>query len=231
MDIVIDSREKHRTSTAYDYYRCKGHEPKVDLLEVGDYLFNDQVVFEYKEVGDFMQSINDNSLFHEAANQSLRYPYHYVVIVGDVRDYLGDAWQIPSVWRKWKGKYNKYLYKNLAKYYGALRRLRVFTNVIFCRDETNAFQEMLLQSIKCLDDKSKYYTNMVRPLECQDAVDVLLTSNRGVSSKKASAIRKHHTINNIYDLMTLTEENFAEVEGIGKVTSSNIYQFLHSGDS
>ena len=86
MDITIDSREKHRTSTAYDFYRCKGHEPKVDLLEFGDYLFNNQVVFEYKEIGDFMQSINDNSVFHEAANQSLHYPFHYVVVVGDVGD-------------------------------------------------------------------------------------------------------------------------------------------------
>ena len=110
-----------------------------------------------------------------------------------------------------------------------MRRLRTFTTPIEVSDEKQAFYEMLLQSIKCLDGKSRYYSNVVRKADVQDAVDVLLTSCKGISIKKAEAIRKTHTIDNIYDLMNLTVNNFEEVEGIGEKTSNNIYEFLHKG--
>lgn len=225
MDILIDSREKSRRERASAYYSDKGHNAAIDTLDVGDYIFSDQVVFEYKEISDFMGSILNESLFNEAANQSFKYPYHYVMVVGDVRNYLNDQWYYVN--NRWNNRYDKYLANNLSRYYGALRRLRTFTVPVECRNEENAFQEMLLQSIKCLDGKSKYYSNVTRPVKSQDAVDVLLTSVKNISTKKAHTIKEHYTINNIYDLLSLTEENFSEVNGIGKTTSSNIYNFLH----
>ena len=225
MNIVIDSREKDRKERAEIFYSGKGHEAKVEMLEVGDYLFDDQVVFEYKEIGDFMSSILNESLFNEAANQSLKYPFHYVVIVGDMRDYVKNRWQYNK--NKWKGDYPSYIVNNYSRYYGALRRLRTFTTPIECSDEKQALYEMLLQSIKCLDGKSKYYSNVSRQVESQDPVDVLLTSSKGVSIKKAEAIRKTCNVNNLYDLLNLTINDLKEVEGIGEKVSSNIYEFVH----
>ena len=69
MKVIIDSREKARKEPARIFYSGKGHEASIEMLEVGDYLFDDQVVFEYKEIGDFMSSILNESLFNEAANQ------------------------------------------------------------------------------------------------------------------------------------------------------------------
>lgn len=227
MRIIIDSREKDRRNRAEIFYSGKGHETQVEKLEVGDYLFDNKVVFEYKEISDFMQSILNESLFNEAMNQSLEYPFHYVIIVGDMRNFVKQGWKYNK--KRWEGNYPQYIATNYSRYYGALRRLRTFTTTIECHNERDAFYEMLLQSIKCLDGKSKYYSNVTRPVDVQDAVDVLLTSARNISIKKATAIRKHHTIENIYDLLELTEENFEEVEGIGKTTSSNLYQFLHKG--
>ena len=103
--VRIDSREKDRKERANIFYSGKGHDAKVEMLEVGDYLFDDQVVFEYKEISDFMSSVLNESLFNEAANQSLRYPYHYVVIVGDVKDYVKSRWGFSK--SKWKGDYPK----------------------------------------------------------------------------------------------------------------------------
>ena len=225
MNILIDSREKGRKSRASAYYSDKGHNATIDALDVGDYVFSDQVVFEYKEISDFMSSIINDSLFNEAANQGLKYDHHFVMIVGDVRNYLNDNWYYVN--NKWSNRYDKYMANNLGRYYGALRRLRTFTVPIECRNEENAFQEMLLQAIKCCDGKSKYYSNVTRQVKSQDPVDVLLTSVKNISTKKAHTIKEHHTINNIYDLLSLTEENFSEVNGIGKTTSSNIYNFLH----
>ena len=224
MNIIIDSREKDRKERANIFYSGKGHETKIEMLDVGDYLFNDQVVFEYKEIGDFMSSILNESLFNEAANQSLKYPFHYVVIVGDMKQYVKANFQYSRM-----DDYGKYILVNYGRYYGALRRLRTFTTPIECSDEKQAFYEMLLQSIKCLDGKSKYYSNVSRQVESQDPVDILLTACKGISSKKAEAIRKTHTINNVYDLMNLTVNNLQEVEGIGEKTSNNVYEFLHKG--
>ena len=227
MKILIDSREKERKGRAEIFYSGKGHEACVDALDVGDYIFNDQVVFEYKEIGDFMSSILNESLFNEASNQALEYPFHYVIIVGEMKSFVKNNWAYNK--SRWNGDYPKYIMSNYSRYYGALRRLRTFTTPIEVSDEKQAFYEMLLQSIKCLDGKSRYYSNVVRRADVQDAVDVLLTSCKGISIKKAEAIRKTHTISNIYDLMNLTVNNFEEVEGIGEKTSNNIYEFLHKG--
>ena len=56
MNIIIDSREKGRRERASTYYTNKGHKANVETLDVGDYLFDDRVVFEYKIMSDFMSS-------------------------------------------------------------------------------------------------------------------------------------------------------------------------------
>lgn len=225
MRICVDSREKERKDRAKAFYIAKGHDVSVETLDVGDYVFEGQVCFEYKEISDFMNSIMDNSVFNEAANQSMKYPYHYVIIVGEFKRYVMSNWSYAR-----NRDYPKYVYDNYARYFGALRRLRTFTNVIIVEDEKQAFWEMLLQAEKCLDGKSKFYSNVTRPVKSQDVVDVVLCSVNGVSSKKALAIRKHHNINTIYDLMNLTVEDFKQVKGLGEITSNNLYKFIHSAD-
>jgi hypothetical protein len=150
------------------------------------------------------------------------------MVQGDLRGWLDDNWKYVNT--KWHNRYDKYLHANLGRYFGALRRLRTFTCPILVVKEEQAFDEMLLQAIKCLDGKSKFYSNVTRPVPSQDPVDVLLTSCKGVSTKKAEAIRKHHTINNVYDLLNLTVNDFKEVEGFGEKSSNNVYNFLHKGD-
>ena len=227
MNILIDSREKARKIRAADFYATKGHSSTIKSLDVGDYVFSDQVVFEYKEIGDFMSSVLNESLFNEAMNQALEYDFHYVIVQGNLRTWLDDNWKYVNT--KWHNRYDKYLHANLGRYFGALRRLRTFTTPILVVREEQAFDEMLLQAIKCLDGKSKFYSNVTRPVPSQDPTDILLSSCRGVSSKKASAIRKHHTITNIYDLMKLTVNDLKEVDGIGDKTANNIYEFIHKG--
>ena len=228
MEILIDSREKARKIRAADFFAGKGHNSTIKSLDVGDYVFSDQVVFEYKEIGDFMSSVLNASLFNEAMNQALEYDFHYVIVQGNLRSWLDDNWKY--VHTKWHNRYDKYLHANLGRYFGALRRLRTFTCPILVVKEEQAFDEMLLQAIKCLDGKSKFYSNVTRPVPSQDPIDVLLTSCKGVSSKKAEAIRKHHTLNNVYDLMNLTVNDFKEVEGLGEITSTNVYEFIHLGE-
>lgn len=228
MNILIDSREKARKIRAADFYAGKGHSSTIKSLDVGDYVFSDQVVFEYKEIGDFMSSVLNESLFNEAMNQALEYDFHYVIVQGNLRSWLDDNWKYVNA--KWRNRYDKYLHANLGRYFGALRRLRTFTTPILVVREEQAFDEMLLQAIKCLDGKTKFYSNVTRPVPSQDPTDILLSSCRGVSSKKAEAIRKHHSLNTVYDLMKLTVNDLKEVDSIGDKTATNIYEFLHLGE-
>ena len=228
MNILIDSREKQRKIRAADFFAEKGHSSTIKSLDVGDYVFDDRVVYEYKEIGDFMSSVLNESVFNEAANQALVYDFHYVIVQGDLRSWLDDNWKYVNT--KWHNRYDKYLYINLGRYFGALRRLRTFTTPIMVVKEEQAFDEMLLQAIKCLDGKSKFYSNVTRPVPSQDPTDILLSSCRGVSSKKAEAIRKHHSLNTVYDLMKLTVNDLKEVDSIGDKTATNIYEFLHLGE-
>ena len=228
MNIIIDSREKGRRFRAAKHYTDKGHDTQVQTLDVGDYVFDDRVVFEYKEISDFMGSVLNESVFNEALNQAQVFDFHYVLVQGNLRSWLESNWRYVN--NKWHNRYDKYLHSSLGRYFGALRRLRTFTCPVLVETEEQAFDEMLLQAIKCLDGKSKFYSNVTRPVPSQDPVDVLLTSCKGVSSKKAEAIRKTHNLENIYDLMNLTVNNFEEVEGIGAKTSTNIYEFIHKGE-
>ena len=88
MKVLIDSREKDRKQRAKDFYTTNGCDVHIQNLEVGDYVFDDNVVFEYKDISDFISSIKNRSVFNEAANQALQYPFHYVIIVGALKHYV-----------------------------------------------------------------------------------------------------------------------------------------------
>ena len=228
MNILIDSREKGRRFRASKHYTDKGHDTQVQTLDVGDYVFDDRVVFEYKEIGDFMGSVLNESVFNEALNQAQVFEFHYVLVQGNLWSWLESNWRYVN--NKWHNRYDKYLHSSLGRYFGALRRLRTFTCPVLVETEEQAFDEMLLQAIKCLDGKSRFYSNVTRPVPSQDPVDVLLTSCKGVSSKKAKLIKETLNIKNINDLINCSVEDFNKVKSIGEITANNIYSFIHEGD-
>lgn len=47
-NLIIDSREQSRIPIAQTYFKNKGYHVEVKELPTGDYLFNDQVVMEFK---------------------------------------------------------------------------------------------------------------------------------------------------------------------------------------
>ena len=223
-NIILDSREgrKHR---AKEYYDGKIKNIQIEALTTGDYVFDNTVVFEYKEISDFFSSLSNKSIFQECFNQSLQYDFHFVIIEGNEKEYLKKAYYIYG--KKTGLRYSKFLYIYLQKFYGAIRRLRTITNVIQVEKEEQAFEEMLLQSEKCLDGKSKYYGGIVRQIESQDVIDIVLTSCSGISAKKAEAIREHYDLKGLDSLFDLNEKDFSKVRGIGEKTATKIYKYIH----
>lgn len=81
-NVVIDNREKYsRKINALKFFKSKQDYVKIDELQIGDFLFNDTVVFEYKDLSDFVKSVKNRRVFNQAKDQSLVFDYHFVIIV------------------------------------------------------------------------------------------------------------------------------------------------------
>ena len=233
MRIIVDTREhgprgltSTRKSRAQEYYSSNGYDCEIRQLEFGDYLFNDQVVFEYKLIDDLMSSITNGRLFDECVNQTVTYPYSYLIVEGNLQDYILDSWESYIVRKQYMFDYNKFIKSTYSRYEGAIRRVQTICPVIYAASESVAFQEMLLQAQKCCE--SKVYGSEVKNLvKSASAVDSVLCSVKGVSDKKAKLIKETLKIKSLTDLMGATIEDFNKVRGIGEKSSLNIYEFIH----
>lgn len=230
MQITIDSREQKFGKKAEEYYKKQGYTVTITKLEVGDYIFNDKVVFERKTIIDFMNSINDNSVFQECSNQS-KYPFHYCIIHGDL---IKEIKQLYYYTRNNNPKYlnnyklYEYIKKQTNKFYGAIRRLRTFTNVIIVQDETSAIKEMALQAEKCLDP-TQSFAGVVRKAAIPKANPcwLFLTCIPGISAKKANDIVETLEITSLHDLLNITAEDLVKVKGIGEKNAKKIVTFIY----
>ena len=232
--ILVDSREhgphglaSTRKSRAQEYYSTKGYDCEIRQLTYGDYLFNNQVVFEYKLIDDLMKSITNGRLFDECVNQTVTYPYSYLIVEGDLQDYILDSWESYIVRKQYTYDYQKYIKSTYARYEGAIRRVQTICPVIYASSESVAFQEMLLQAQKCCE--SRYYGSEVKNLvKSASAVDSVLCSVKGVSDKKAKLIKETLNIKNLNDLINCSVKDFNKVKSIGEITANNIYSFIHN---
>ena len=86
MRVQIDSREKERVKSASAYFKSQGLDVEVCELEVGDYLFDDKVCFEFKVISDFVASIQDHRVFNQGVEMAENYDYHYILIHGNEHD-------------------------------------------------------------------------------------------------------------------------------------------------
>ena len=233
MKIIVDTREhgphgltSTRKSRAQEYYSSKGYDCEIRQLEFGDYLFNNQVVFEYKLIDDLMKSITNGRLFDECVNQTVTYPYSYLIVEGNLQDYILDTWESYNVRKQYMFDYNKFIKSTYSRYEGAIRRVQTICPVLYAASESVAFQEMLLQAQKCCE--SKVYGSEVKNLvKSASAVDSVLCSVKGVSDKKAKLIKETLSIRSLSDLINQEVKDFNKVKSIGEITANNIYEFIH----
>ena len=230
MQILIDHREKGskkmtgtRKQRAKHHYRKMGHDPHITKLEYGDYVFNDNVVFEFKTIDDFMSSVFNGTVFEEVANQTREYDYSYLIISGGLEKYV-----LASYYHRGK-EYNtleSWRIKSRVTYDGAIRRLRTYCNVIIVPDEEAAFNEMLLQAKKCVNPKP--YGGGKRVLQTGNILVDMLTGASGVSFKTSERLIKSLGLDSVDSLMMCTVEDFKSVDKIGDKTATNIYNWLHN---
>jgi len=207
--ITIDSREQNnkiRYNTCKEYFKEQGYTVTTEELTTGDYIFEDQVVMEFKTWSDFMSSITDGRLWNESQKQIENYDIHFIVLHGTNRDY---TYALKHV-----GIEEKHIN-------GAIARLLTYTKIIRGTGTlTDTFELMKVTAEKCLDDKTlvrQFGTKSVNP-----AFNVLAYCVDDIKGERAKAIVNTLNLNTIQDICNLTYEDLIKVHGIGDVLANKI---------
>ena len=211
MLVQIDSREKNRIKSAKEYYEQQGLEVEICELEIGDYLFDNKVVFEFKTIQDFIASIIDNRVFNEAINQAENYDYHFIIIQGNESE---RAKQIAISRNYCEISYYQYL--------GAIASLNRYTTVIesYSPHIQESYYRMQIQAQKCLRNKpivKKFPRKHKNP-----ALNWLCHDIYGINYKTAEKIVRELDLHTLTDLFILDKTELTSIEGIGDKIAEKI---------
>ncbi len=208
--ITIDTRETHRIDAAKEFFESKKYQVKIQQEKVGDYIFNDQVVMEFKTWSDFMSSITDGRLWNESINQIENYTMHFVVLHGTNRDYQ-EAFQ------------HNGLTDEMVT--GAIARLLTYTKIIRGTGTLNdTFELMRCTAEKCLDNKTltrQFGTKSINP-----AFNFLCYCVDDIKGERAKTIVNYLHLKTLDDLMKLDAAQLTSVPGIGEVLAGKILEAL-----
>ena len=217
MLVEIDNREKHsRIENAKEYYSSLNDEVIIKELPFGDYIFDKQVVVEYKTLQDFVKSVQNQRVFNQAIDQSTVFKYHFVIIVSTDRERRG-------YFNKLKHLHNKDLYFDNYKYIGAIARLNTFTTVIQATTEKEAFAYMRSQARKCLDNK-----HIIKRLEqkTDNPCFNFLMNIKHISDVKAELIVRELELETLTDLLKITNNDLQAIKGIGSQTAGIVMKSI-----
>ena len=222
MELEIDVREKDsRKESAYQFFINKEYEVSVRQLPVGDFIFDKKIVFEYKTAKDMIQSIMDGRVFRQAKRMR-QYPYHYVIVVGNVFDEIRarySDWENPHYARYRKKGQKTFTINN---YIGGLATLYEQDKVIHIENEHQAFTLMYYMSQNILK-KDKDAKAIDKPVcKMTDAVATFLCCIDGVSTKTALLIKNHLHLKTLKDLLEVEYDDLIEIKGIGSKTAKKI---------
>lgn len=216
--IRIDDREKQsRIQKATEYFTEQGDTVSVEHLDIGDYIINNKVVFEYKSLSDFVQSVKSHRVFNQAIDQSHNFKYHFVVVVSTDRQrraYFNKL--IHSGWKQG--------YFDEDQYIGSIARLNTFSTVIQADYEKQAFKYMRAQARKCLDNK-----HVIKRLatKTDNPAFNYLMNIKHISDKTAETIVDNLELHDLSSLLNITNEDLLQIEGIGGKTSSIILKSIN----
>ena len=215
MLVQISDKEQSRIQSAKQYYTSQGLEVEVTNLEIGDYVFDNQVAFEFKTIADFITSINDNRVFNEAINQAETFDHHFVIIYGD----LFERSKQIAISRNYREI-------NLYQYIGAINSLNRYTTVIQVYNPTieEAYYTMMNQARKCLQNKP--IVKKFNRKHKNAAMNWLCYCVYGLNAKRAKDIVTMLDLHTLEDLFNVTHQQLTSVDGIGVKLADKIIETL-----
>ena len=219
MKVQIDSREKDRVQSAKDYYQQQGLEVEICELEIGDYIFDNKVCYEFKTTADFVASIQDGRVFNQAINMAETYPYNFVIIQGD------DHSRAKAI--AMSRNYQEITYYG---YLGAIASLNRFVTVIesYSPFINEAYYRMLINAKKSLNTKP--IVKKFPRKEKNPAFNWLCYCCYGINHKRASDIVRTLHLKTMEDLLYLDYDKLTSIDGIGSKMANRILDTI-SDDS
>lgn len=218
MFIQIDDREKQsRIDNAIKYYSENyNDECVIKHLPFGDFVFENQVVIEYKSLKDFVNSVKSHRVFNQAIDQSFVFSHHFIIVVSNERERRG-------YFNKLKHLSQSGLYFDEKMYIGAIARLNTYTTVIQANNELEAFLYMRSQARKCLDNK-----HIIKRLEqkTDNPAFNFLMNIKHISDVKAETIVDGLQLYSLEDLLNITNNDLQSLNGIGSTTAGIIMKAI-----
>lgn len=221
--LEIDNREKEsRRESAYQFF-CEDYDISVTQLPIGDFLFDKKIVYEYKTANDMINSIMDGRIFRQSKRMQ-QYPYHFVIVVGDVFQEIHDRYDSPE-----NPFYAKYRYKKMKpftinNYLGALATLYEHDKVIHVENEHQAFTLMGYLSRNILERNPDLRAVDKPVCKMVDSVSTFLACIDGISIKKAVLIRDALRLKSLRDLLNITHKDLVSIKGVGSKTAAKIME-------
>ena len=189
----------------------------MENLEIGDYIFDNKVVFEFKTIADFVASIQDNRVFNEAINQAETFDYHYVIIQGD-----------ESTRAKCLAMSRNFQEVTYFGYLGALASLNRYTTVIesYSPFIHEAYYRMMITAKKCLQNKPivKKFARKHK----NSAFNYLTYCVYGLNWKRSHDIVTLLDLHTLEDLLNVTHQQLTSVPGIGDKMADRIIDSLNN---
>ena len=211
MQVTIDTREQNRIESATKYYESQGYNVNTEELEIGDYLFNNKVCFEFKLISDFIASIQDGRVFNQAVNMAENYDYSFVIIHGDEHT-RAKALAMTQHYRP----------VNIFQYLGAISSLNRFITVIesYSPYINEAYYRMQITAQKCLQNKP--IVKKFPKKHKNAAYNYLAYCVYGVNAKRAHDIVYYCELDTLEDLFNLTHQDLIKIDGIGDKLADKI---------
>lgn len=222
MTVFIDDREQSRIAPAYQYYKeDMGLQTYVLELPYGDYVFVDndsniKVAFEYKTVDDYISSLKDYRVFNQALNQSNKFDYHFVIVVGtdeDKKRVIDKQYWVTG--------------RDLSdtEFYGGFASLVNFTSIIQVPNTKTAFGVMEQVARKCISDRPV----VKRFLKSRGSPAYRLLNNNvhRVGHVTAQNICDTLGLRSVDDVLGLQKKDLLKVKGVGEKTADMILLQLH----
>ncbi len=205
IEIVADQRELD-SHIARDLSTREGIETRLETLEVGDYVLSDRVVVERKAVDDFLETLvgGDRSMFEQVGAAARHYARPVVIIEGD---------------RLYE---SRNVHPNAIR--GALASLAVDFGASVMQtsdaEETADLLEVIATREQETDDRAVSVHGEKGGKTLAEQQEYVVGSVAEVGPVTARALLEQ--FGSVEDVMTATEAELIEVDGVGEVTADRI---------
>lgn len=205
MKIEIDTRESTDTITILNFFL----DSSVRMLDVGDILIDNKIVFEHKTPDDFIASTFDGRLFSQIVQMQENYPHSFIVVSAPMSDILKAARKI--------NRENSIIASIGSCFVRGCP-------IIFCDTLANMASIIMILGEKLTDDKIR--SRPVVRVKLKDEKIQFLCALPGVSPKRGKAILEK--FGTVKQALRATSKELQEVDGIGEITADKIRKVIDS---